>query len=100
MLPMSQGVNSTYSPFGRAPWGGEAPPTLNEPRSPGWPGKGRRFSGGPGQGMGGGGSMPNAPRNPDAGGALRASLTLPRPAGPVMGPGRSYPRSGMPGFDG
>lgn len=71
--PASRGVNSTFSPESRVPNAGGN----NVPSS----------------------DMLKA-RNTDANftnvrGALSTSLQLPRPAGPVMGPGRAYPRWNM-----
>ena len=71
-MPASRGVNSTFSPAGRAPnadSGGGSNVAPSNFRRLG--GEGRK----------------------DVGQNLRTSLQLPRPSGPVMGPGRSYPRA-------
>lgn len=70
-MPFSRGANSTYSPAGRVP-NADSGGGSNSARMPG------RELGGAG------------PQN--VGRALNTTLTAPRPAGPVMGPGRSYPR--------
>lgn len=99
-LPQSRGVNSTFSPAGRVP---NTSDTLNGPRSVGWNRKGNKDAPsatqpGVGQGMGGGGSTAQRPTTDDARSTMLSTLTLPRPAtGGVMGPGRSYPRTGMGG---
>ena len=68
-MPASRGVNSTYSPAGRVPNADAGGGSNSAPSSP----------------LGGAGRL-------NVSAALRNTLTPPRPAGPVMGPGRSYPR--------
>ena len=101
-IPQSRGVNSTFAPAGRVP---NVSDTLNGSPSVGWGRKGNRQAQASntmraGQGMGGGGSVAQRPPTTDTASTMLGSLTLPRPAGGVMGPGRSYPRTGLGGgFD-
>lgn len=101
-IPMTRGSNSTFSPAGRVPNNDSILNTPSTSGSVGWGGKGNRQmqasnSAGPGQGMGGGGSSSMRPVNEDSRSTMLGTLTLPRPGGGVMGPGRSYPRTGMGG---